>query len=843
MKLECVKDLEVNKIIAALKWDDILPKEEYINLIEKIKTQKHIDDLTITLQRIMTQGRSGSYVFQVIMNYTNQMKKEEKICMLKIGSQSSIKREYENYKSFENANPKFCKEHIPTFVFSPIEVKGYHGQALSVMASEIAGHSLIDCHNIMKFEDHKERQKAFSYISELLWSMNEESNITGNANVFDILHSWIETGDEWWNENRWRLLDLMIERLSSSRGDFKKKVDEFQWLTINNNTVLPNPVYLYRHRIDDMSMNIGYGMMHGDFHPDNVLVKRENDKYRIFLIDLSNFKEKAPLFFDNAYFELTYLVKNNPKIGEILRVEDINNLAKRLYDAFDGNRKENESMSILSDISVLGEGRGKLGRKWRSSGAFDDLRKQYLLACVGAGLKISTNFTFIENIGTHDLSWQYFSFIWSASNLKLFLELSENEETIKAENVLAFNSPQRMEKRKLQIQDSHYWSTQDNLVLESWSKDCDFENTFPSVILKSDLDEQFWKPKHFEMVLIDNPKDLTISKTLQIDITNAIHGIYNNKGINFIAGRFEDKSSFPYLWVSGGYMLILKMNGKDWLLLLFDYDGPVGWNIPSKFSSTLDELEQIDRLTFRALAENVIFFKENPDGKYEVEKYILRSKEGAVIQTNSVSIQMLLRYTQNRMRIKSSEMDIHLQDIETPFEVRVKSGEKENLFKNVVFFINRKSKIIEIVSVARTNLTDGAYLLDGALSGDLNHLLRRPIVLMNMDFLKEQFSQKRVKNIEPDEIRDLEPKEIEELKITDPVPKEKYIPFTWDIEYIQNEFKKYRFTENKYKTKIMDSFANLANHDDLEDPALRILKPAVWKTLEILFNLELPENS
>ena len=131
MKLECVRDLEVNKIIAALKWDDILPKEEYINLIEKIKTQKHIDDLTITLQRIMTQGRSGSYVFQVIMNYTNQMKKEEKICMLKIGSQSSIKREYENYKSFENANPKFCKEHIPTFVFSPIEVKGYHGQALS----------------------------------------------------------------------------------------------------------------------------------------------------------------------------------------------------------------------------------------------------------------------------------------------------------------------------------------------------------------------------------------------------------------------------------------------------------------------------------------------------------------------------------------------------------------------------------------------------------------------------------------------------------------------------------------------------------------------------------------
>jgi len=101
-----------------------------------------------------------------------------------------------------------------------------------------------------------------------------------------------------------------------------------------NGDVFPNPLVQARNPDlwgQNRPIDVAIGFIHGDLNTNNILVKFSENREALegfYLIDFALFKEQQPLFYDQRYLEMSYLIHSMSNISFAKCVDLIMLLAK-----------------------------------------------------------------------------------------------------------------------------------------------------------------------------------------------------------------------------------------------------------------------------------------------------------------------------------------------------------------------------------------------------------------------------------------------------------------------------------------------------------------------------------
>lgn len=409
-----------------------------------------------------------------------------------------------------------------------------------------------------------------------------------------------------------------------------------------------------------------------------------------------------------------------------------------------------------------------------------------------------------------------------------------------------------------------------------------YQEESPLFVPKPHLKSNYrWKNQAFSILtLLKNP--LRIEQflmegkphfQLQVDLNGEDFGIYNNRGKRFlseyfknelssisrkmIAQSFEDfiskphnlnqieKRFPPFRWASGGALPIANFKGKDWVVLSFRDIEPIGWNIPNGASENVEEHSLLNKIIYREFAEEVSLFSSNPyeEGNYFpiqkrfykadwVQQDPLRSEEFYQKQhaLRMEHDQLHLSFTdsvQDRVKVRSSE---------TPFSVKV----GKDTFEDVIFSINPHEFGIEVIRVLKFYMNNTDYILDGEMHESEKFLLRRPVMLLSLDYLKEIFDANQSLGDKIDSKTCFDGKALENI------PKDCFHIFNADLQAKKkrmNEINKYTSKEKSFYSNWLDQyekpFSKIVNEKDesiaditSDINPLNFLCPVSWKSIE-----------
>jgi predicted ATPase len=153
--------------------------------------------------------------------------------------------------------------------------------------------------------------------------------------------------------------------------------------------VFPNPL-LYARRPEQWgkarTIDIASGFIHGDLNTNNILAKFSDDKESLegyYLIDFALFKENMPLFYDQRYLEMSYLMHAMSQISFTKCANFLTLLA--VADRPDPHKVPIEMSGISAVIASARNAFAEWVQENHPS-LHDDLWGQYWLAGVAAGL-------------------------------------------------------------------------------------------------------------------------------------------------------------------------------------------------------------------------------------------------------------------------------------------------------------------------------------------------------------------------------------------------------------------------------------------------------------------------
>jgi len=361
---------------------------------------------------------------------------------------------------------------------------------------------------------------------------------------------------------------------------------------------------------------------------------------------------------------------------------------------------------------------------------------------------------------------------------------------------------------------------------------------------------------------------------LQIDLEKENYGIYNNRGKRFLNERFNrkpletnlkllsdsiqsflkttdgpeilEKRILPLRWASGGALPVAKYKKRKWVVLSFRDIAPIGWNIANGASENSSERENINKIIFREFAEEICVFSSNPYS--QIDPFIVQKRfyKSDLVSQDPLKSQKYYD-KQHRLRIQQDSLQIHFTDevndrirvrsLETPFSLKVGG----NTTEDVLFSINPYEFGAEIIRVLTFNLADRDYILDGEMHESETFLLRRPTMLLSVEFLKELYkSEKSLGNFVMD-------KDCYEGKRLDKIPKEDFIIFNADIaakkkrvsqikdsDSLEKQF--YEEWLSKYEStfsKIVDENGRSFTSITAKNKWLDMLCPVTWKSIEM----------
>ena len=208
--------------------------------------------------------------------------------------------------------------------------------------------------------------------------------------------------------------------------DFAKnilEIDEEQSTISVNLKPYPNPLSLLNTTIPSATaqQQMLRGLSHGDFHSENVLARYSTTIQKMFVIDFDATKNDQPLLFDNAYLELSHLLKMRGDQSYDSWIDVCNQLVK-IEDQKDVERdiEVNDDRGLLWTVGML---RGSIWRWQRNYHAarLDDLYKQALLARVGAGLNFAAKRSLSDD-PVKSNKMKTLAFIYAASAAKGYYE-------------------------------------------------------------------------------------------------------------------------------------------------------------------------------------------------------------------------------------------------------------------------------------------------------------------------------------------------------------------------------------------------------------------------------------
>lgn len=447
------------------------------------------------------------------------------------------------------------------------------------------------------------------------------------------------------------------------------------------------------------------------------------------------------------------------------------------------------------------------------------------------------------------------------------------------------------------------------LILESYEYEKKGQRPCPVFIKRAHLERKsFWPHWEFSIITILKPGKFAINVTksrtdnrfkrwiMDVDLVDESFGIYNNAGKRFLREKFRIPSALetmnklsqiffdvlntetesgssvrwgeageilPLRWVSGGFLPIIEFKNRHWVMLFFRDISPIGLNIAIGASENKSEYKDLHKLIGREFSEETVLLVSEPrpggyvpQQRFTVEQFGIDNSQpiSEYVNPEFVEKHNLLRKLHDGIDIEilNNEDGRPITPIRTPFRVNLKyhspdlrSVDKKYI-KNVLFSINPFEFGVEIVWLCKFQLQEGEYILDGEYDLGRDYLVRQPVVLLSMDFLKQVYMKDHTLGQKIDG---------SDSKLLPEIPKEHIIIYNQDIELRKRRLKNLE-TIIKSSTFIRSEKDNLVYEkkriekwlSDYQEPftlhemkakisfeALRTLCPVTWKSLELIF--------
>jgi hypothetical protein len=327
----------------------------------------------------------------------------------------------------------------------------------------------------------------------------------------------------------------------------------------------------------------------------------------------------------------------------------------------------------------------------------------------------------------------------------------------------------------------------------------------------------------------------------------------------------EVGESFPLRWASGGFLPIIYFQNKHWALLFFRDIPMIGLNIAIGASETKDEYKDLHHLIGREFSEEVILITAPPVPGSEIFQKMFTTFTSDPSSRSPMAHFINPKFAETHARLRSLHDDVEIAitetdereicNIRTPFGVRVsyhllnQTRAETREINNVVYSLNPGEFGIEVIWLCTFQLHTNEYILDGEYHLSRNVLIRRPVVLLDMQFLQKVFSTGNNSLGQLQFSRDTF-----ECKLLPPVPKEHCYIFNQDIllrhrrkakilALLKDEHQPRKTRDNLvWELDLIEKWLSLyeksfleANERGLVDEPLRRLNPVTWKTLELIF--------
>jgi hypothetical protein len=442
----------------------------------------------------------------------------------------------------------------------------------------------------------------------------------------------------------------------------------------------------------------------------------------------------------------------------------------------------------------------------------------------------------------------------------------------------------------------------------------------PSFIRREHLERKsFWPHWVFAIVTIFKESSLSINVekkkdgrkiwTLAVDLRDESFGIYSIRGKRFLSSRYHSAidnykqlsqqtqsrfmpaatvgvtpvisgASVPMRWASGGFFPVVAYERKYWAALFFRDIFPIGLNVANGATENKDEYKSLNRLIRREFSEEMILLPGRPCVGTEMTQVLF---ETVIPSTNGSTHQeyrpadFVREHARLRQRHDDFQIFIPPEDddkyekrqiypLNTPFKVRITyhladlHRDNKELVEFVIPSINPRECGIETIWLCGFQMNDGECLIDGEYDLARNYLIRQPVVLLDMDYLRQLYSGhgglgEMVLNREG----------FDDVKQLPPIPAANFRVFDIDVEFRRRRLKYLEHihqqkdvrginttyglnTERsqdaltKESTRIRtwlddyeSAFARAREGGSLDDERLRCLCPVTWKTLELIF--------
>ncbi|MBW7997819.1 MAG: hypothetical protein FVQ81_14860 [Candidatus Glassbacteria bacterium] len=348
----------------------------------------------------ISSGKSGAYVYIVEI----ECDKLKGAGLLKIvppgaGNESG---EIGAVKNATLYNSDFAKRCFPSLV-------GHDTiDDILFLLYEIAAGSLRFCEPFKDVSQAGQLDDVSLLIDRLLFDVWPKSPPFGDApllrdrNSTDLFRDWLDYRA---NPQESRVPEVLIGR--GIAPDAPSFLLEGIWM--------PNPWHFARRENVGFNLGAHYGPCHGDFHGGNILLERRGNSFitdEVIIIDLDNFSEEKPIFFDHFYLIFERLLRDAGQRSD----KDWCDLIRYLLDG-----KNEPPVDVLSQANFLKNWISRIvDRCKKCVGRAEQLEWQLYHSAVAVGLMFAH-----RNI---DGRRKDLAFLFASCVLKYLLHISNKED-------------------------------------------------------------------------------------------------------------------------------------------------------------------------------------------------------------------------------------------------------------------------------------------------------------------------------------------------------------------------------------------------------------------------------
>ena len=356
--------------------------------------------VTVTPLQQLVGGWSGAVIYLVSVSAHDSRRLEHCILKLDRTRASSQSDEVTRHTiALSKSPPDFARDHIADMAFDRVDHEG----AVAIFY-RIAGQSLRDYRPLSSYGRQSQLSAIFAATNTFLldeWNVNLAFEQAVQPQT--LLQKWLgfrlKPGGN---------IESFLDRVCQVHPD----IPGF----LIGGDVFRNPLAYARDAAcwgTTRPIDIVTGFLHGDLNTNNILIKFADNAEALagyYLIDFALFKEQMPLFYDQRYLEMSYLLLAMSRVSFAPCVALITRLAE--VDILDPHLAPVE---MAGPCAVIGAARRAFGTWVREKhpSLQDDLWGQYWLAGVAVGL------SYCHKAGPSD-EQRLAGLMYAAANLKRY---------------------------------------------------------------------------------------------------------------------------------------------------------------------------------------------------------------------------------------------------------------------------------------------------------------------------------------------------------------------------------------------------------------------------------------